>query len=528
MNLIPKLNGSFAPQAGSCRIPRPLPYAGDFSAAGLFPLERSSSPLLDFRTDASLPAEGYVLEVSPEKIVLSSFDENGAFYGLQTLFQLAREGNGSVPCGRYEDAPRFRYRGFMIDSGRHFFPVEAVKKMIDQCAMLKLNVLHWHLSEDQGFRIESRKFPKLNEIASWRTEEDGSRYGGYYTQEEIKDVVAYAAQRYMDVIPEIDLPGHTTAMVAAYPELSCSGEPAEVECHWGIFPRILCAGNEKVYDFLFELLDEICPLFPSAWFHIGGDEAPKDEWKKCPRCQAAIQENGLQDEEALQAHFTARLVEYLNGKGKTVIGWNEILASGTLGLGAAAQYWTNSGAEYSAREIPKGRQFLFSNSNSLYLDYDPSLITLEGVYAYEPHIPGGEDIKPEQILGLEAPLWSERIETPERLEYMAFPRLAALAENAWAPEKDYPDFLSRLKEYQAVWQEQGVRAQSVEEAAAFDAQKAAKAVIKQVTAWMAGQSEEELKKSLSQFDEKRLSWFLSPTYTQEQLSQVVAAVKAAL
>ncbi len=524
MKIVPQINGTVEKREGVCRAALPLPYGGDFSAAHLFPLQRSESPLLLFQTDPSIPAEGYVMEIQPEKIVLSSFDENGAFYGLQTLFQLVRQEKGALPCCRIEDAPRFRYRGFMIDSGRHFFPVDAVKRMIDQCAKLKLNVFHWHLSEDQGFRIESKKFPKLNEIGSWRTEEDGSRYGGFYTQEEIKDVVAYAHAQYMAVVPEIDLPGHTTAMVAAYPELSCSGEPAQVECHWGIFPRILCAGNEKVYDFLYELLDEVCELFPDGYFHIGGDEAPKEEWEKCPKCQEVIREKGLKDEEALQALFTARLVEYLNGKGKTVIGWNEILSSGDLGLGAVAQYWTDQGAEYSAREIPRGRKFIFSNTSSFYFDYDPSLITLKGAYSYEPYIPGGEAIRPEQIFGLEAPLWSERIETPERLEYMSFPRLAALAENAWTKERDYGDFCERLKAYAAVWQEDGIAAQPVEEADRFDAGVSAAAIAKQLRAWMEGQPEEKIREALAQFTAERLSWILSPTFTEAEVGAIVEEI----
>ncbi len=526
MNVVPKLSGPAEKRPGTCQTSLPLKYAGDFSAADQFPLEKSGAPVLTLKTDASVPAEGYVLDIAPERIILSSREENGVFYGLHTLFQMIREGEGKVPCGRYEDAPRFPYRGFMIDSGRHFFPADEVKKMIDQCARLKLNVLHWHLSEDQGFRIESKKFPRLNEIASWRTEEDGSRYGGFYTREEIKDVVAYAHARYMTVVPEIDLPGHTTAIVAAYPELSCSGEPAQVECHWGIFPRILCAGNEKVYDFLYQLLDEVCELFPDKWFHIGGDEAPKDEWKKCPRCQAAIKENGLKDEEALQARFTARLVEYLNGKGKTVVGWNEILSSGDLGLGAVAQYWTDQGAEYSALEIPRGRKFIFSNMSSFYFDYDPSLITMKGAYSYEPYIPGGESIRPEQVLGLEAPLWSEHIETPERLEYMAFPRMAALAENAWSGHGDYQDFCRRLEAFEETWREDGVNAQPVEEAAGFDPKAAARAVFKQVWAWSPEKTEAEIKAGLADIDWKRLSRILSPTTTPEEMDRIVEEVRA--
>jgi len=520
MKTVPKLNGPISLDGTMLPVVLPLTYGGDFSAAKQFPLEKSESPVLVFETDTSIPAEGYRLTVKTSGITLASWDENGAYYGVQTLFQLLREHGNSLPCGEYQDAPRFRYRGFMIDSGRHFFPLREVKKMVDQCAKLKLNILHWHLSEDQGFRIESKKFPRLNEIASWRTEKDGSRYGGYYTQDEIKELVAYAGERYVEVIPEIDLPGHTTAIVSAFPELSCSGEPVDVPCTWGIFPRILCGGNEKVYSFLEELLGEVCALFPSRWFHIGGDEAPKSEWEKCPKCQAEMEKHGLQNEEELQALFTARLADILEKNGKAIIGWNEILASGKMKESAVAQYWTDQGAEYSAREIPKGRKFIFSNTSSFYFDYDPSLVTLEGAYSYEPYIPGGEDVKPEQVLGLEAPLWSERIETPERLEFMAFPRLAALAENAWSKERDYPDFLERLKAYEALWKEQGVNAQPVEEAAVYNPRKAAEAMFRQFRAWADGKSEEEFKRDMAGINEKVLRAIVSPVYTEEELRQL--------
>ncbi len=523
MKVIPKLNGPIRLQNGCFKTSLPLSCA-PCPFMGQFPLKASESPLLSFETDASIPAEGYRLTVTSEKLVIASADDHGAYYGVQTLFQLLRE--GEIPCGVYEDAPRFKYRGFMIDSGRHFFVPDEVKKMVDQCAKLKLNTLHWHLSEDQGFRIESRKFPRLNEISSWRTEADGSRYGGFYTQEEIKELVKYAGERYVEVIPEIDLPGHTTAIVSAFPELSCSGEPVDVPCTWGIFPRILCGGNEKVYEFLEELLGEVCSLFPSGWFHIGGDEAPKGEWEKCPKCQAEMKKHGLQNEEELQALFTQRLAEILKKNGKSIIGWNEILASGKMDPTAVAQYWTDQGADYSAREIPKGRKFIFSNVSSFYLDYDPSLVTLKGAYSYEPYIPGGENVSKEQVLGLEAPLWSERIATNERLEYMAFPRLAAMAENAWTKERDYGDFLSRAKVYESLWKEQGVNAQPVEEADRMDPTAAAKALIAQFRAWFSEAGEGKLEEAVKSLTPQRVASILSPTCTEEFCNSLVAeAVK---
>lgn len=524
MKIIPKLNGPVSLQEGVCHVSLPLTFGGDFSAAGQFPLKKSESPVLVFETDTSISAEGYRLTVKQDKITLSSWDENGAYYGVQTLFQLLREENNTLPCGVYEDAPRFRYRGFMLDVSRHFFPLDEVKKVVDQCAKLKLNTFHWHLSDDQGYRIESKKFPRLNEVSSWRTE-NGKKVGGYYTQEEIRELVAYAEERFIQVIPEIDLPGHTTAIVAAYPELSCSGEPTEVETGAGIFPQILCGGNEKVYEFLEELLGEVCSLFPAPYFHIGGDEAPKSEWEKCPKCQEEMKKHGLQNEEELQALFTARLADILEKHGKAVIGWNEILASGKMKETAVAQYWTDQGADYSAREIPKGRKFIFSNSSSFYFDYDYTLVTMEGTYAYEPHIPGGEAISQEQVMGLEAPLWTERVETAERLETMIFPRMAALAENAWTKGKDYQDFLARLKAYEPVWQEAGIAYLPAEQADSWEPAAAAQAIVAQFRAWFYKEGPEKVREAAAQASAESIAGFLSPTYTHEELQKIVEELK---
>lgn len=424
MNLIPKINGEVSLTAGAC-------------AYG------SQTPVAVVR-DADVPREGYALTVSPDGIEIKSSDDAGEFYARQTLEQLAREGD--IPCGAYQDAPKYAFRSFMLDVSRHFFSAEEVKKLLDQMARLKLNTFHWHLSDDQGLRIESKRFPKLNEIGSWR-DENGQKVGGYYTQEEIRDVVAYAAQLHITVIPEIDLPGHTGAIVATMPELSCSGEPLQVGFGAGLNPRILCAGNDKVYDFLYELLDEVCGLFPGPYFHIGGDEAPKSEWEKCPRCQQRIKDEGLKDEEDLQAWFTGKLVEFLESRGKTVIGWNEILTSGTVSPNAIAQYWIATGAAYSDKEADKGRRFIFSNTQAFYLDYPCALVSIRGTYEYEPCIVEGKAIPAGQVLGLEAPLWTERVADMGHVERMVFPRLLALAENCWSTGKDFEDFMARAEAY---------------------------------------------------------------------------------
>lgn len=424
MNLIPKINGKISLTGGTCAYNAETPVS--------------------VARDTSLPKEGYSLTVDAQSIEIKAGDAAGEFYARQTLEQLARD--GGIPCGTYQDAPKYAFRSFMLDVSRHFFSAEDVKKLLDQMAKLKLNTFHWHLSDDQGFRIESKKFPMLNEIGSWRNE-DGQKVGGYYTQDEIRDVVSYAAQRHITVIPEIDLPGHTGDIVATMPELSCSGEPLQVGFGAGLNPRILCAGNDKVYEFLYQLLDEVCGLFPGPYFHIGGDEAPKSEWEKCPRCQQRIKEEGLKDEEDLQAWFTGKLVEFLESRGKTAIGWNEILTSGTVSPNAIAQYWIDSGKEYSDKEADKGRRFVFSNTTSFYLDYPCALVSIRSTYEYEPYIIEGKDIPAGQILGLEAPLWTERVADIGHVQRLVFPRLLALAENCWTAEKDFDDFMARAEVY---------------------------------------------------------------------------------
>lgn len=433
MNLIPKINGKIDLTCGTCAY--------------------NDATTVTVLRDACTPPEGYTLDVSPDKIEIGVSDSAGEFYAWQTIKQLARE--GGVPCGTYQDAPKFAFRSFMLDVSRHFFTVEEVKRLLDQMAKLKMNMFHWHLSDDQGFRIESKRFPLLNWIGSWR-DENGQHVGGYYTQDEIREIVLYAAERCITVIPEIDLPGHTGAVVATMPELSCSGEPWQVSFTAGLNSRILCAGYDKVYEFLYELLDEVCGLFPGPYFHIGGDEAPKSEWEKCPRCQRRIRDEGLKDEEDLQAWFTDKLVRFLKSRGKTAIGWNEILTSGTVSPDAVAQYWVESGKGYSDREADKGRKFIFSNVGALYFDYPCGLVNIRSVYEYEPYIVEGKVIPAAQVLGLEAPLWTERVADGGHLERLVFPRLLALAENCWTGEKDFDDFMARAEVYTGYLKDQGI------------------------------------------------------------------------
>lgn len=411
--------------------------------------------------------EGYRLEVSTSGIVLNG-SRAGLFYAAQSLVQMIKAAsrdseNLIVPGVRINDSPRFRYRGIMQDVGYHIYPVDFIKRQIDYLAKYKMNVYHWHLTEDHGWRIESKKYPKLNEISSWRAQTcishyddnysgmDAIQYGGFYSQEDIRDVVAYAEERHVTVIPEIELPGHTLAVLAAYPELACNEGPFKVAESWGIYDDVFCAGKEEVFRFLEDVLTEIMDLFPSEYIHIGGDECPKDRWRKCPLCQERIRKEGLQDEYELQSYFITRIEKFINSKGRKIIGWDEILEGG-LAKDATVMNWRDT--TEGVKAVKQGHDVIMSPNAYLYFDYiqgdreqEPLAIgwgcnPIEKVYAYEP-VPEGLSPEAEnRIIGVEAPLWTEHMETYRKVEYMLFPRLMALAELAWTPKdgKDSRNF----------------------------------------------------------------------------------------
>lgn len=433
-----------------------------------FEVKMAENGILRLNLDINMEKETYVLNIQPDKICLTAGGEHGFSNGMVTLFWMCAEGKGKLECCRIEDEPRYGYRGFMLDVCRHFFTADEVKKVIEQMALLKLTSFHWHLSDDQGYRIESRKFPELNRKGSYRRETygDGIPHGGFYTWEEIREIVSYAEERFIEVIPEIDLPGHTMAITASYPQYSCSGHPAEVATTFGIHNRILCAGKEEVYSFLEELLEEVCELFPTQYFHIGGDEAPKEEWKKCPDCRRVMLEQGYTDYEQLQAFFTGRLVKILKKRDKRVIGWNEAVYSGELDSVCITQFWqdTEEGEGLTFAEVEKGRQFICSNQQNFYFDYPYATFPMKGTFGYEPNI-GGRRVPDESVLGVEAALWAESVRDAGRLEYMAFPRMAALAENAWSKSRgDFEEFRGRLPVYQQLLGRYGILYASLEEA----------------------------------------------------------------
>ena len=420
----------------------------------------------------NLGKEAYNLSVTPKQIVLKASAPNGLFYGVQTLIQLLPPSREQVselvfPAVEIEDAPRFGWRGMHLDVGRHFMPVEFVKKYIDYIAMNKMNVFHWHLTEDQGWRIEIKKYPKLTEIGSQRKETiighaheskeyDGKPYGGFYTQDEIKDVVAYAQARYVTVVPEIELPGHALAALASYPELGCTGGPYEVATTWGVFDDVYCAGKEETFKFLEDVISEVMPLFPGEYFHIGGDECPKTQWEKCPYCQARMKKEGLKNEHELQSYFVQRIEKFLNAHDKKMIGWDEILEGG-LAPNATVMSWR--GEEGGIAAAQAHHDAVMTPGNYCYLDHyqaDPKtqplaiggFTPLKEVYEYEP-IP--KELTPEEgkyILGAQGNVWTEYMKTPERVEYMVFPRIAALAEVVWSPKasRNYDDFMNRMQD----------------------------------------------------------------------------------
>lgn len=433
--------------------------------------------LLSLDSTLSVGDEGYTLEVTRKGIIIKAPSAAGLFHGVQTVRQLlpaqveteAGLTGGIrpvVPACLITDEPRFRYRGMHLDVCRHIFPVEEIKKYIDILALHKMNRFHWHLTDDQGWRIEIKKYPRLTEIGSQRRETvighagkpplsyDGTSYGGYYTREEIAEVVQYAAERFITVIPEIEMPGHALAALASYPVLSCTGNPIDVATRWGVFEDVFCAGKDTTFAFLEDVLDEVMALFPSEYIHIGGDECPKARWKKCPACQKRIKEEGLKDENGLQSYFITRVEKYLNAHGRRIIGWDEILEGG-LAPEATVMSWRGTKGGIEAAKM--GHEVIMTPSTHLYLDYyqsepegEPLAIggysPLEWVYSYEP-LP--EELTADEqkfIMGLQGNLWTEYISTPEHLEYMAFPRAFAIAETGWTPalKKDFEDFLSRF------------------------------------------------------------------------------------
>ncbi|MCB0703837.1 MAG: family 20 glycosylhydrolase [Saprospiraceae bacterium] len=414
----------------------------------------------------SLGTEGYILKINKASIDILANSDAGLFYGIQTFAQLLPV-KGQAPVLPYleiVDWPSLSWRGLHLDVCRHFFPVAFVKKYIDQMSKYKLNTFHWHLTEDQGWRIEIKKYPKLTEIASTRKETileknfdpyvgDGIPYSGFYTQEEIREIVAYAEERHVTIVPEIEMPGHSVAALTAYPEYSCMGGPFEVRTLWGVSLDTYCTTDET-FQFLTDILDEVMELFPSKYIHIGGDEAPKTRWKACEKCQSRMKEQGLQTEEELQSYFIKRIEQHLISKGRSLIGWDEILEGG-LAPEATVMSWRGETGGFEASK--QGHDVVMTPGFAMYFDHyqgDPEqeplaiccYTPLEKVYNYMPVSDRLEEAQRKHIIGVQANIWTEYIPTSDQVEYMAYPRALALSEIAWTPndKKDWNSFLQRL------------------------------------------------------------------------------------
>jgi hexosaminidase len=434
--------------------------------------------------------DAYSLTVTKEGITIDGDTYPGTFYGMQSLIQLLPADNYKqttanfkfdIPVVVIQDYPRFNYRGMHLDVCRHFFPVSFVKKYIDYLALHKMDYFHWHLTDDQGWRIEIKKYPGLTTTGAYRngtiigrypgTGNDNIRYGGFYTQEEVKEVVAYAAGRYITVIPEIEMPGHSSAAIASYPWLSCfPNEETKIPTHpseaskqtggkkvqetWGVFEDVFCAGKDSTFLFLQDVLDEVMPLFPSTYIHLGGDESPKANWKRCPNCQARMQALGLKTEHELQSYFVQRMEKFVNSKGKTIIGWDEILEGG-LAPNAVVMSWRGEKGGIDA--ATQNHSVIMTPQKPVYFDHtqtknEDSLVIggynpLEAVYAYEPWPKELDSSKAKFILGAQANLWTEYIANERKVEYMVFPRMSALSEVLWSPKekRNWSDFEKRLQ-----------------------------------------------------------------------------------
>lgn len=483
MNIIPKPlkvkeTGGYTEISKNCKI-----FSDDalLKGAEIFSKEILGTEVMDFSSDDAqvkiilnsvLGREEYNLKCDASTLTVEASDFAGVFYAVQTLKQIVfftqqtDENTVRIPCVEINDKPRFSHRALLFDEARYFFGKKNVKRILDLMAMYKLNVLHWHLTDDTGWRVEIKKYPLLTEIGSKR--KDSTVYGwkrgvlkgepheGYYTQDDIREIVAYAQERNISIIPEIDMPAHFAAAMAGYNYLGCREIPCEV--HWffgGAVPdrmgwkdwnRSACPGKESTYEFIFGVIDEIVELFPAPYFHIGGDEAPKDEWTKCAECQRKMKENNLKDVEALQGYFNNRIAEYLESKNKRLIVWNEALSAENLSKDVIGQYWTPQDDKNVKKHIRKGGQVVISKHQAFYFDMGYNQYPLKNTYNFEPLGKMVDEKYENSILGLEGALWTEWISDMEKVEMQLFPRMQALSEIAWVPrgKKNFREFLDRM------------------------------------------------------------------------------------
>lgn len=441
--------------------------------------EATKVNFIRLKFDSSYKQDAYSLKVTPHNVEING-GQNGVFYGIQSLLQLIKSdisGQFKIPCVTIIDEPRFQWRGMHLDVSRHFYSKEFLKKYIDYLAAYKMNTFHWHLTDDQGWRIEIKKYPKLTQIGGWRkgtlighssSEKfvtDSVAYGGFYTQDDVREIVSYAQARHITIVPEIEMPGHAKAAISAYPFLSCNGKQIDVEQTWGVFEEVFCT-KDSVFDFMENVLSEVLALFPGTYIHVGGDECPKVAWKQCPVCQARIKELGLKDENELQSYFIKRIEKFLNQHQRKLIGWDEILQGG-LPSSAAIMSW--QGEEGGIAAAKQGNYVVMTPGSHCYFDHyqgDPSneplaiggYTTVEKVYSYEPIPKVLTSEQQKYILGAQGNLWTEYVNSEKQVEYMIFPRMCALSEVVWSPKevRNYVDFRSRLLSHFEMFEKKGV------------------------------------------------------------------------
>ena len=437
-----------------------------------FKLKQDRLGNIKFYKNKELKDEEYELTITPSQIKIVASSEAGAFYAIQTLRQLAKldthkgEKEVVIPCLYIHDYPRFAYRGFMLDCSRHFSSVAMIKRQLDMMALLKLNRFHWHFTDDQGWRIEIKKYPKLAQVGSIREKValnlvgyyegkepyDNHEYGRgkYYTQEDAKEIVEYAARLHITVVPEIEMPGHLVAAIASYPEISCKGEATKVWSRYGVSKTIGCCGGKKLYKFIYDIIDELVKIFPGPYFHIGGDEVPKDSWKVCPKCQAKIKELGLSCENDLQGYFNNQVLAYLNKKGKTMVAWNEAIEASNLDGNTLIQYWIGKVSENGVLDwLEKGNNIVITSHDHLYMNHLYSQKDLPTFYSVDLETVGIDPKYENQIIGIEAPVWTEYIRNRRKMEFNLYPRLMAISEINWTKKelKDYNDFEKRVVDF---------------------------------------------------------------------------------
>lgn len=438
---------------------------------------------INLSVDSTLELEQYMLKITKAGIWIVGGSERGLFFGLQSLLQIAAaspvmKDSLLLSAVTISDKPHFEYRGAMFDVCRHIFTVDEVKRYIDILALHKINKFHWHLTEDQGWQIEIKRYPELSLVGAYRNETligrnrkskvyDGTRYGGVFTQDEVREVVAYAAERYIDVIPEIEMPGHAIAALTTYPHLGCTGGPYEVWTRWGISKNVFCAGKESTFEFIENVLTEVLELFPYKYIHIGGDEAPRDMWKKCPHCQKRIKDEGLTGEDQLQSYFMERVEKWLNERGRSIIGWDEILKGG-ISKSATVMSWRGSKGGIAAAK--QGNYVIMTPNTHCYIDYYQTSnpvengeplgngrfpVTLRKTYSLDPYA-GLNEQQQQYIKGVQVNLWAEYIATFDHIQHMLLPRLAALAETGWSySNKDYDDFARRMHILRKLYDKKG-------------------------------------------------------------------------